>query len=965
MLQVKEISKEYITGDLHQKALDKVSLNLRDNEFVAILGPSGSGKTTLLNIIGGLDRYDSGDLIINGISTKKYKDRDWDSYRNHTIGFVFQSYNLIPHQSVLANVELALTISGISRSERRSRATKALEEVGLGDQLHKKPNQMSGGQMQRVAIARALVNNPDILLADEPTGALDTDTSVQVMELLKEVAKDRLVVMVTHNPELAEEYATRIVKLRDGHITDDSDPYIVDESELKAPEHKNMGKSSMSLATALTLSFNNLLTKKARTLLTAFAGSIGIIGIALILSLSTGVNNYITDIQKETMTSYPITIEAMTMDLSSIMNMGRETADSHMGETDHALDGVYSDGSDFEMASTMTTSITENNLTEFKKYLDDPNSEIHQYVGENGITYSYDTKFSVYTYDPEDKLVNMDGSTLNTKTTVTGAPIMEMMMSNVSMNNMQELIPGADGESISKAVTDNYDLVYGSWPDSYDEVVLILNKHNEIVTSTLYEMGFLPVSEYDELMEKLESGEEIKLDTQKWSYEEICDRTLYLIPECDKYVENESGLFDKLETDEEIEGLLDDAVQLKISGIIRPVEDMENAIITNPIGYTHALTDYLIEYTADSPIIKAQMDSPNVNVLNGAAFSPDDDDEKIADAKDYIDNLTVSEKAALCREILQSVYASDPQAAAQAEQSYTQTEQSAQLPQGTDTVQMPQGTDGTQIPQGMDTAQIPQGTQSTQGGMPSPQMIQQMTDEQLAEMLETQIIGTEDGTSDERLLMIYEAYITSGSYDDNMEAFSYVSSDAPSGINIYTDSFENKEYIADCIENYNSTASEENQINYTDYVGLLMSSVTTIINVISYVLIAFVAVSLVVSSIMIGIITYISVLERTKEIGILRAIGASKHNISQVFNAETFIIGLCSGVIGIGITLLALIPANAIIHSIAGTNDVNAVLPVTSGVLLVILSVILTLIGGFIPSKKAAKKDPVTALRTE
>ena len=519
MLQIKKISKQYKTGDLIQDALNSVSLNLRDNEFVAILGPSGSGKTTLLNIIGGLDRYDSGDLVINSISTKKYKDRDWDSYRNHTIGFVFQSYNLIPHQSILSNVELALTISGISRSERRKRAKQALTEVGLGDQLHKKPNQMSGGQMQRVAIARALVNNPDILLADEPTGALDTETSIQVMELLKEVAKDRLVVMVTHNPELAEEYATRIVKLRDGRVTDDSDPFEVDTTTLKEPEHKNMGKSSMSFLTSLSLSFNNLRTKKGRTLLTSFAGSIGIIGIALILALSTGVNAYIANIQKSTMTSYPITIESQAMDMSSMFASGGPGKDEDVG---HELDGVYVDGSDLEMQSTISTSIKENNLTEFKKYLDNTDSEIHQYIGENGIVYSYATKFSVFSYDPEDVLVNSDGSTLtDTASGGMGMNMGGMSMGTGSSNNFEEMLPGADGTLISPAVTESYDVLHGNWPTAYNEVVLVLDSNNEISATALYELGLLPTSEYKALMEKIEAGEEITVEQTKWSYADI------------------------------------------------------------------------------------------------------------------------------------------------------------------------------------------------------------------------------------------------------------------------------------------------------------------------------------------------------------------------------------------------------------------------------------------------------------
>ena len=912
MLQLKQLCKQYKTGDLVQTALDHISLNLRDNEFVAILGPSGSGKTTMLNIIGGLDRYDSGDLIINGISTRRYTDRDWDSYRNHTIGFVFQNYNLIPHQNILSNVELALTISGISKSERRERAKAALERVGLGNQLHKKPNQMSGGQMQRVAIARALINNPDILLADEPTGALDSETSIQVMELLKEVAKDRLVVMVTHNPELAEEYATRIIRLKDGVITDDSDPYDVSDEATETPHHENMGKSSMSLKTALALSFNNLCTKKGRTLLTAFAGSIGIIGIALILSLSNGVNSYIDNLQKSTMTSYPISIESQSMDLSSMLAAGKENTDNAGKEVDHELDGVYSNGSDLEMASSVATSITENNLTEFKKYLDDPESEIHKYVGKNGITYSYDTKFDVYTYDSEGTLVNTDGSTLeesdDAQTASSGGMMSGMSsMMGSSSNNFEELMPGTEGTLISPAVTDSYDVLYGSWPENYDEVVLVLNQNNEISTSALYELGILPSSEYKDLMKQIEAGEEITLETQKWSYEDICNQSFYLIPACDMYQKQVNGFFEKLSKETDVESLFEKAVKLKITGVIRPKEDAENASVEEAVGYTSALTDYLIDYTANSAVVQAQTATPENNVLNGAEFSPADDAAKVADAKVYLSKLTDTEKADMCREILTSVYGDDPENA---------------------------------------------------------QQMLDMTDSELAATLDEYILSSDD-PEDERLLMIYETYISAGSYDDNMSAFGLVSTDAPSGINIYADSFADKEAITDCIDDYNSTASEENQISYTDYVGLLMSSVTTIVNVISYVLIAFVAVSLIVSSIMIGIITYISVLERTKEIGILRAIGASKHNISQIFNAETLIIGLCSGLIGIGVTLLLLIPGNAVIHAIVGTNSVNAILPVGSAVLLIALSVVLTLIGGLIPSKKAAKKDPVTALRTE
>lgn len=895
-----------------QTALDNVSLNLRDNEFVAILGPSGSGKTTMLNIIGGLDRYDSGDLIINGISTKKYKDRDWDSYRNHTIGFVFQSYNLIPHQSVLSNVELALTISGISRSERRRRAKEALEKVGLGNQLHKRPNQMSGGQMQRVAIARALVNNPDILLADEPTGALDSETSVQVMELLKEVAKDRLVVMVTHNPELANEYATRIVRVKDGHIVDDTDPYEI-EQKLEEPQHKNMGKASMSILTALSLSFNNLRTKKGRTFLTAFAGSIGIIGIALILSFSNGVNTYITDIQKSTMTSYPISIEAQTIDLTSIMQKGQ----SSMKDSDvtHELDGVYSNGTDIEMASSITTSFTKNNLTEFKKYMDNPDSEIRKHIRENGIVYSYNTKFDVFTYDSEGAFVNTDGSTLKSSSQTSATNMMADMSNDNGMtmmtgstgktNNFTELLPGSDSASVSQAVTDAYDVLYGNWPSSYDEAVLVMNKNNEISSAVLYQLGILPTSEYKEIMKRIDAGEEVTMDTEKISYEDICNKEYYLLPASDMYVKDDNGNYKSIVSDNaSLKDKAADGIKLKISGIVRQNDDNDNALINKAVGYTKALTDYLMDYADKSEVVKAQRENKDINITNGMAFSPADDAAKIADARTYLANLGVSDKASMFKNMMQMVYADN-------QQMYTQ--------------------------------------------------LMAMGEAQQAAMLDSYLENPDDST----LLSIYNSYISTGNYDDNMENFGVISEDAPSAINIYVDSFEAKDAVSDCIKKYNEGASEDDKISYTDYVGLLMNSVTTIINVITYVLIAFVAVSLIVSSIMIGIITYISVLERTKEIGILRAIGASKRNISQVFNAETFIIGFCSGIIGIAITLLLLIPCNSIIHAVTDSTAVNAALPPVSAVVLIILSMVLTFIGGLIPAKNAAKKDPVTALRTE
>ena len=928
VLQIKDIHKQYKTGDFVQKALDGVTLNLRDSEFVAILGPSGSGKTTLLNIIGGLDRYDSGDLVINGTSTRQYRDRDWDSYRNHTIGFVFQSYNLIPHQSILANVELALTISGIPRSQRRQRARRALAQVGLGAHVHKKPNQLSGGQMQRVAIARALVNDPDIVLADEPTGALDSDTSVQIMDLLKEVARDRLVVMVTHNPDLAEQYATRIVNLRDGRIVDDSDPYVIDEAESTPAVHRTMGKASMSFGTAVALSFNNLRTKLARTVLTSFAGSIGIIGIALILSVSTGVNNYITAIQRDTMTAYPISIDAKSWDLQSLLEESAADADAERA-ADHALDGVYADDSSFTQASTLTSSIAENNLTAFKRYLDDPDSEIQQYVGSNGIHYSYDVKFSVISRDPNGTLVNADGvdfgddtgsmsSMMATKSgsmsSMSDVTAMQMSMvtgetdENAAPSSFGEIMPGeSDSELISPVVTDNYKVVSGTWPAAQDEVVLVADQNNEIPLSTLYELGLLPASDYDDLMKRLDDGEKIDEQTIRLDYDQVLNQQLYLIPACDQYVRGDDGLYSYVGDDaERMAELVDNgtAMPLKIVGVVRPVEDADAANIDGSVGYTHALTDYLIDHTNQSAVVADQQADQTRNVLNGMTFSPSDDATKVADARTYVAGLGVTQKAQL--------------AAALA-------------------------------------------AQAAQAGMGMGATDASAGEEMMAQQLDAYLATADDAT----FVHIYDEYVSTGDYDDNLSAFGVISRDAPSSIRIYCDSFEDKDGVSDAIDQYNADASEQDKITYVDYVGALMSSVTTIVNVITYVLIAFVAVSLVVSSIMIGIITYISVLERTKEIGILRAMGASKHNVSSVFNAETGMIGLCSGLIGVGVTLLLLIPGNAILHHFMGTNEVSGVLPVPGAVALVVLSVVLTLIGGIIPSKKAARQDPATALRTE
>ena len=939
MLQIEHVSKQYKTGDFVQQALDDVSVNLRDNEFVAILGPSGSGKTTLLNIIGGLDRYDSGDLIINGTSTKKYKDRDWDSYRNHTVGFVFQSYNLIPHQTILSNVELALTISGVSRKERHIRAVKALEQVGLGEHVNKRPNQLSGGQMQRVAIARALVNNPSILLADEPTGALDSETSVQIMDLLKEVAKDRLVVMVTHNPELAHQYATRIVELHDGVILSDSNPVVEEEVPKEQAQHRTFGKASMGLLTSLSLSFNNLRTKKARTLLTSFAGSIGIIGIALILSVSTGVNRYIDNIQRETMTSYPITIQEQSFDLNKIMDSAQESEKEAKSHKD--LKAIYPDDSSIKGASSLTSSITQNNLTGFKKYLDNPKSEIHRYVGSVGIQYSYDTKFAVFGHDPEGKLVSADKVTMGAQDTGSAASQMASANTNSDMGDIQsmqmshltgktdknkapeifgEIMPGADSKTtISKVVTDNYQVVDGSWPKAKDQVVLVLDKNNQIPVTSLYKLGVLPSNQYSDIMSKLNSGQEVETDTSPIDYSKVMQQKLSMVPAADQYVKGDDGHYRYIgDNADEMAKVADKAMPLQIVGVVRPNEDAKATPLKVGVGYTRQLTDYLIDQAKTSPIVTDQEADQDHSVLNGMAFAPADDAAKASDAKDYIASLGVSQKASMAQGFMSGSSAG---------------------------VQMGAGSQGS-------AATAPSEQASASGAMAEQQTAQAFD----------QYIAT---APQDVLVAIYNQYVSTGTYADNLSDFGMVSRNAPSRISIYTDSFENKNSVGDAIKHYNDKASEKNKIVYTDYVGLMMNSVTTIINVITYVLIAFVGVSLVVSSIMIGIITYISVLERTKEIGILRAMGASKRNVSNVFNAETGIIGLLAGLLGVGITLLLIIPANSIMHHFMGTTEVNAALPVSGGVALVVLSVVLTLIGGLIPSRKAAKQDPATALRTE
>ena len=920
MLQLKNIVKSYTVGELTQVALKGISLNFRENEFVSILGQSGSGKTTMLNIIGGLDRYDSGDLVINGVSTKKYRDVDWDAYRNTSIGFVFQSYNLIPHQNVLSNVEMALTLSGVSRKERRKRAVEVLNKVGLQDHIHKKPNQLSGGQMQRVAIARALINNPDILLADEPTGALDTETSIQIMNLLKQIAEEKLVIMVTHNPELAEVYSTRIVNLKDGQITSDTNPFDVPEGSVEEKLTKNQKRVSMSFWTSLGLSFANLRTKIGRTILTSFAGSIGIIGIALILALSTGMNQYITRVQKETMTSYPITISSQTIDATSIMQLrGQMLGLSSQKETKEYDDKVHTDYQSLKQSDAVTNNLIQNNLAEFKKYLDDPTSEIHKYVGENGIIYSYIISFGVYAKNPNQQLINtnieLDGGNGNSN-----RPRMfnfvNMGVNNESAKNFSEMVAGTNGQPISSVVTDSYDMVAGSWPTSYNEVVMVLNENNGIPVQSMYQLGFITKEQYTSAKNQLankQDGEDFTL-----SYEDMLQKIFYLVPSSENYVKNENGSYSQIKNPEyDTDGLMNKSIPLKVTGIIRPKEDAKNATINTVVAYTNLLTNYVIDRANESAIVQAQKNTPEINVLNGVHFNATTDEEKIQDTKEYLLNLSEDEKVNMYQLILY----------------YDGKSQNQEINEDTNS---------------FDMNALSKLSMNPQSG--------------ISGMLENYLNDSPNKTT---LLAIYNDYIGGKSLEKNLASFGAVSYESPSSISIYADSFENKDAIGKVIENYNNTVGEDSKISYTDYVALMTSSLTTIINGIAYVLIAFVAVSLIVSSIMIGIITYISVMERTKEIGILRALGASKKNISQLFNAETFIIGIFSGIIGIGITLLLLIPINNVIQTVSKIEDLSAVLPLESAGVLILISIIITVIGGLIPSRSAAKKDPVEALRTE
>ena len=979
MLTLKDIHKDYPAGDMKVSALRGVSIAFRKSEFVSILGPSGCGKTTLLNIIGGLDQYTSGDLIIDGRSTKNFVDADWDAYRNHSIGFVFQSYNLIPHQTVLSNVELALTISGVSKAERRRRAKEALEKVGLGSEINKRPNQMSGGQMQRVAIARALVNNPEILLADEPTGALDSETSVQIMDLLGEIAKDRLVIMVTHNPELAETYSTRIIRIIDGKIIGDTNPYEEPVQEAPAQEktkkQKRLRNRSMSFATALALSLNNLRTKKGRTLLTSFAGSIGIIGIALILAISNGVTNYINRVQEDTLSSYPITIQKESVDFSSLIT-GIMSTNNENQTLSHELDAVYANRVMYELLKSLSdVEVQTNNLKAFKQYIENtPGFKEFS----SAIDYSYAVDFNIFTKDKNGVIMKSDMASLM-KEMFADSPMSSGSASMfASYDVWQEMLKGSDGEILSDLFYDQYDVIYGSWPQAYNEIVLIVDKNNEISDVVLYALGLKTTDEMKQDMENAGNGEE--LPTESWSYEEICAMDFKMILSPDFYQKTADGSYVDLgKTQTGIEFLYnsDKVIDLKVTGIIRPNEDAVASMMTGSIGYTTALTEYAIDRMAQSDIVKEQLADPSKDIISGLPFKTGDDEiadeEKVSMFKEYMASLSVDKKAALYIDIKSHISPAQLEMMVSGMLAKYTEEQLIDLAVKAYAEQM--GVEDTsQIEAYIKTMSREELMTAIKDGMAEQVKAQYETSmrENLSKQSNEVLAGllAAETFTDEQYVEFFDLYMpathSESTYEDNLKTLGYVDIDSPTAINIYASTFENKDEIAALITEYNNSVEDENdEINYTDYVALLMSSITLVINAISYVLIAFVSVSLVVSSIMIGIITYISVLERTKEIGILRAIGASKKDISRIFNAETAIVGFASGAIGIGITLLLIMIANPILHAVTGIGILNASLPVIGGVILVILSISLTLIAGLIPSRLAAKKDPVVALRTE
>ena len=1064
MLQLKKIHKQYKTGDLVQTALDKVSLNLRDCEFVAILGPSGSGKTTLLNIIGGLDRYDSGDLIINGISTKKYTDRDWDSYRNHTIGFVFQSYNLIPHQTVLANVELALTISGVSGAERRRRATEALQKVGLGNQLHKHPTEMSGGQMQRVAIARALVNDPDILLADEPTGALDSETSIQVMELLKEVAKDRLVVMVTHNPELAHQYATRIVQLKDGVIRSDTDPFEPDTAQLAPPVHKSMGRSSMSPLTSLSLSFNNLLTKKARTLLTAFAGSIGIIGIALIISLSAGVNQYIDDTERSTLSEYPLQILSSGMDLTSMLTSGSPASGS--GTT--AEEGMVPVR---QLITQMVAGITSNDLKSLKTYLESDDCTIAE--DATSIEYSYNVQPQIYREDADGSIrqVNPDSSLSSLGISSTSST--NSMMSSMMNTSVFYQLPESD-----ELYNSQYEVKAGRWPEKYNECVAVLGADGTITDYALYALGLRDSAELDKMIQQFAQNQNVDVPTdfKTYRYSDFIGIQFKLVNAADRYLRDDdhNAWVDKSDDKDFMKSLVTSSETLTVVGVVQPKEDASASMLSSGIAYPAALTQHVIATAADSQMVKDQLASPSINVMNGEPFGTEDasafdmsslfridtdmlksafqfdtsklnfdlsgafdldngsvDLGSLLDPDDFQLDLDLTETPDLDMSTLTDLFANMDLSVSEDKMQelaqkvlvgykdyvigngilnlnkisfsqYLKSDAFKTLMNDAMGELFDQDALQAQFSEAMQTAmstlmesyssQISETLQTQLGSAMQTAMTELMT--QMSQNIQSQMqqsfsqLGSQmesalkiDATAFQKAIqfnmseddltdLMKSAMLSStATYDSNLQTLGYADLDAPSQIKIYPQDFDHKASVVAKLDAYNdnmrSQGADDKVIQYTDVVGTLMTSVTEIINMISNMLVAFVSISLVVSSIMIGVITYISVLERRKEIGILRAIGASKRNISEVFNAETFIIGLCSGVMGVVLSEILLIPGNMLIQKISNGTNVVARLPLNAALVLIVLATVLTILGGFIPAKGASRSDPVKALRSE
>lgn len=986
MLEIRNIVKNYETGSETVHALKGVSIAFRESELVSILGQSGCGKTTLLNIIGGLDQYTSGDLIINGQSTKQYKSADWDIYRNHSVGFIFQSYNLIPHQSVISNVELALTLSGVSKAERRRRAKEALEKVGLGNQLNKRPNQMSGGQMQRVAIARALVNDPDILLADEPTGALDSETSIQIMELVKEIAKDRLVIMVTHNPELAEKYSTRIVKLLDGQIVGDSDPFDPAKepahSEVRKTEVTKGQKTSMSFLTALSLSKNNLMTKKGRTFLTSFAGSIGIIGIALILSLSNGVQEYINSVERSTLASFPVSIQHETVDYTSLMTSMMNVRDN--AEENRDPDRIYTNDISTEMMKTMLSEMQTNNLAEFKEYLESDPDGISASIEE--IQYSYDSNLYIYGHSADGDIMQINPST------VMSAMMGQSMADNVSqMTNTYSSLMGSSSMSSYDAFREllstdmlktEYEVLAGRLPEAYNEVVVLVTDRNELSDVTLYTLGLRDQGELEGMMSSVMVGESFDLDTGdlSFSYDDLMGMEFSMLTAPEFYQKNDDGTWTDMRSDSEfMEQAAENGLKLKVVGILKPDADsLISSTNSGGIGYTHALTEYMIDKTNSSELVKAQKENPDVDVFTGIEFPKADEEEEQpmsqSEAMEMLTGMLTEEQRTKLNEGIMAALTEEQQAQIQsAMMGMVSDEQMNSIMMGVLTPEQL-----TQLQSGADVNSLLTDAQKAQM---SAQIAASLTAEQNAELSEM-MNGMADPTKMYTIFMqvlttdqlrqlmdmTKEPETTDATYDGNLKLLGVAELSEPSSMKIYATDFESKEKITQLIEKYNdSKIADDNQadvINYTDYVGLMMSSVSDIINAISYILIAFVAISLIVSSIMIGIITYISVLERTKEIGILRAMGASKRDISNVFNAETLIVGFSAGVIGIAVTLLLNIPINIIIENITGIANV-ALLPWQGGVILVVISMLLTLIAGLVPAGVAAKKDPVEALRTE